>query len=76
MKASADRDIGVGGPELAAEAFKYGLVDELHLFLTPIVVGGGKQSLPSGVRVGLELLDHHRFGSGVMHLRYSVSTGE
>lgn len=76
MKASADRDISVGGPELAAEAFKHDLVDELHLFLTPVVVGGGKQSLPADLRVDLELLDHHRFGSGVMHLHYRVSTGE
>ena len=76
MKASADRDLSVGGPELAAEAFRHGLVDELHLFLTPVVVGSGKQSLPDDLRVDLELLDHHRFGSGVVHLHYRVSTGE
>ena len=70
LKASAGRDITVGGPELAAEAFAAGLVDELHLFLTPIVVGGGKQGLPDGVRVELELLGEHRFGNGVVHLHY------
>jgi dihydrofolate reductase len=73
MKASADRNITVGGPELAAEAFKAGLVDELQLFLTPIVVGGGNRSLPDDVRVGLELLDHRRFVSGVVYLNYRVS---
>jgi dihydrofolate reductase len=70
MKASAERDISVGGPELATQAIKAGLVDELHLFLTPIVVGGGKQSLPDNVRLRLELLDERRFGSGVVHLHY------
>lgn len=76
MKASADRDISIGGPRLAAEAFQAGLVDELHLLLTPILIGGGKQALPDDVRVGLELLDHRRFGSGVVHLHYRVGTTE
>ena len=74
LKASVGRDLGVGGPELAAEAFRAGLVDECHLFLTPIVVGGGKQSLPDGVRVRLELLDERRFGSGMVYLRYRTTT--
>jgi dihydrofolate reductase len=72
LKATADRDITVGGPELAAEAFRAGLVDELHLFLTPIVVGGGKPALPAGVRLPLELLDERRFASGVVHLHYRL----
>src|SRR5207244_665656 len=62
LKASAGRDITVGGPELAAQAIEAGLVDEYHLFVTPIVVGGGKQFLPGGVRLKLELLDERRFG--------------
>ena len=70
LKARADRDISVGGPELAAEAMRAGLVDELHQFLTPIVVGGGNKFLPDGVRVELELLDERRFGNGVVHLHY------
>jgi dihydrofolate reductase len=70
MKATTGRDISVGGPDLAAQAFKAGLVDELHLFLVPIVVGGGKPALPDHVRVKLELLDECRFGSGVVHLHY------
>jgi dihydrofolate reductase len=70
MKASAERDITVGGPDLAAQAIKAGLVDEFRLLLTPIVVGGGTQSLPDGVRLELELLDERRFGNGVVHLRY------
>jgi riboflavin biosynthesis pyrimidine reductase len=60
----------VGGPDLAAQAIKAGLVDEYHLFLTPIIVGGGKQSLPDNVRLELELLDERRFGNGVVHLHY------
>jgi dihydrofolate reductase len=74
LKASAGRDLSVGGPDLAAQAIKAGLVDEYHLFLTPIVVGGGKPSLPDQVRVKLELLDERRFGSGVVHLHYRTKT--
>jgi dihydrofolate reductase len=70
MKAAARRDLSVGGPDLAGQAIKAGLVDELHQFLVPIVVGGGKASLPDNVRVELELLDEHRFNSGVVHLHY------
>jgi riboflavin biosynthesis pyrimidine reductase len=60
----------VGGPELAAQAFKAGLVDELHLFVAPMVVGGGKRSLPNEVRLKLELLDERVFGSGMVYLYY------
>ena len=74
LKTSAGRDITVGGPELAAQAIKSGLVDEYHLFLTPIVVGGGKQSLPDNVRLTLELLDERRFGNGVVHLHYRTKS--
>ncbi len=70
IKASADRDVSVGGSHLAAQAIKAGLVDECHLFLTPVVVGGGTRALPDHVRVGLELLDERRFGNGVVHLHY------
>lgn len=74
MKATAGRDMTVGGPNLAAQAFKAGLVDECHLFVTPVIVGGGKQSLPNGVRVQLELLDERRFGNGMVYLRYRART--
>jgi dihydrofolate reductase len=73
MKAAAGRDITVGGPDLAAQAIKAGLVDEYHLFVTPIVVGSGKQSLPDNVRVNLELRDVRRFGNGVVHLDYRTT---
>jgi dihydrofolate reductase len=73
MKASADRDLAVGGPDLAAHAFSAGLVDECHLFLVPVVVGGGKRSLPDGVRLDLHLLDERRFGDGTVHLRYRTT---
>ena len=70
LKAAAGHDLSVGGPNLAAHAFKAGLVDECHLYLTPIVVGGGNQALPDDVRLRLELLDERRFGNGVVFLRY------
>lgn len=70
MKASAQGDIAVGGPELAAHAFKADLVDECHLFLAPVVVGGGKRSLPDDVRLDLALVDERRFAGGIVFLRY------
>jgi dihydrofolate reductase len=70
IKASADRDVSVGGAHLAAQAIKAGLVDECHLFVTPVIVGGGTAALPDHVRVELELLDERRFGNGVVHLHY------
>jgi dihydrofolate reductase len=74
MKASAGRDMLVGGPTLAAQAFRAGLVDECHLFIVPVVVGDGKRSLPSDVRLELELLDGRRFGGGMVYLRYRTGT--
>jgi dihydrofolate reductase len=70
LKAEAQLDIAVGGPNLAAHAFRAGLVDELHLLLAPVIVGGGKRCLPDDVRLGLELLDERRFQSGFVHLQY------
>ena len=74
MKASARSDLTVGGAELAAQAFGAGLVDECHLFLNPIIVGGGKRALPSNVRTRLALLGERRFRSGVIHLHYRILT--
>jgi dihydrofolate reductase len=74
LKASSDSDISVGGPHLAAEAIRAGLVDEIILFLNPIVVGGGNAALPDDVRMELELLDDHRFTNGVVYVRYGVRT--
>ena len=76
MKALAGRDLMVGGPELAAHAFRAGLVDECHLFVVPMVVGGGKRSLPDDVRMKLELLDERRFGNGMVYLKYRIRTRE
>jgi dihydrofolate reductase len=72
MKAAAARDLTIGGPELAAEALREGLVDECHLFLSPVVVGGGKLALPDGIHLRLDLLDMRRFTNGVVHLHYRV----
>jgi dihydrofolate reductase len=74
MKAEADRDIGVGGPELAAQAIEAGLVDELQLFLTPVLVGVGKHSLPTTAELRLDLRELRRFGNGTVYLRYAVGT--
>jgi dihydrofolate reductase len=74
IKASAGRDVSVSGPDLAAHAFRAGLVDECHLFVAPIAVGSGKRSLPNDVRVSLELLDERRFGNGMVYLRYRTKT--
>lgn len=70
---SSERDVEVGGPDLAAHAFKAGLVDEVHLYVVPVIVGGGKPALPRGLFLKLELLDEHRFTSGVVHLHYRVA---
>ena len=70
MKARAERDITVGGANLAAHAIRAGLVDEYHLMVLPVVVGGGKPALPSDVLLKLELIGERRFGSGVVHLSY------
>lgn len=72
LKESSEADLSVGGAELAGQALGAGLVDECHLFLFPIVVGGGKRALPHGVRALLELLGERRFGGGVVHLHYRV----
>ena len=74
MKALAGRDMVVGGADLAAQAFRAGLVDECHLFVAPIVVGGGKRSLPDDVRVKLELLGERRFEGGMVYVRYRTRT--
>ena len=70
LKESVEQDIHIGGAELAAQAFRAGLIDECHLFIKPIIVGGGKAALPDNVRLELELLDERRFGNGEVYLRY------
>ncbi len=73
LKADAERDITVGGPHLAASALGAGLVDECHVFVTPVVVGGGTRVFPDHVRIGLQLLDEKRFDNGMVFLRYRVA---
>jgi dihydrofolate reductase len=72
MKQQFARDISVGGPDLAAQALKAALVDEVRMFLSPVIVGGGTRALPDGVRLGLKLLDQRRFRNGVVYVRYSA----
>jgi dihydrofolate reductase len=76
MKASAERDLSLGGQGLAAHAIRAGLVDEYHMFLAPVVVGGGTRSMPDDVRVRLRLLDERRFPNGFVYLRYRTSFSE
>jgi dihydrofolate reductase len=76
LKEAAEHDILIGGPELAAHAFRSGLIDECHLFLVPIIVGGGKPALPDNVRLELELLEERRFGNGAVFLRYRTKQGK
>jgi dihydrofolate reductase len=73
LKATAERDITVAGADLAAQAFKAGMVDELHLLVTPVIVGGGKPALPSDCHLNLELLELRRFDGGVVHLQYDLA---
>lgn len=70
MKDAADRDLLIGGADLAGQALRAGLVDEVQLYIAPVAVGGGKPGLPTGIRLDLELLDQRRFGNGVVLLRY------
>ena len=70
LKESSRSDITIGGAELAGQAIAEGLVDECHLFLGPVLVGGGKRALPAGVHAELELLEERRFRSGVVYLHY------
>jgi len=72
LKADAAHDISIDGPELAAHALRAGLVDELQMIVSPVVVGGGKRFLPDGVRLDLDLVDERRFTNGVVVLRYAV----
>ncbi|TQJ49492.1 dihydrofolate reductase family protein [Phycicoccus sp. SLBN-51] len=70
LKAAADHDLTIDGPNLAAQAIAAGLVDEYHLFLTTSVVGGGKRFFPDGVRLELELVEERAFDSGLIFARY------
>ena len=70
LKAGADRDLAVGGPVLAAQAIAAGLVDDYHLFVNPVIVGGGLRAMPDGVRLELDLVEERRFRNGVVHLHY------
>jgi dihydrofolate reductase len=75
LKEAVEHDILIGGPELAAHAFRAGLIDECNLFLIPILVGGGKSALPDNVRLELELLEERRFSNGTVYLRYRTRQG-
>jgi dihydrofolate reductase len=73
LKARGERDLSIGGPGIAAVALRAGLVDEIHLYLNPIVIGAGNPALPDGVRLPLELVDERRFGNGVVYVQYRAA---
>jgi len=75
LKEAVEHDILIGGPELAAHALRSGLLNECHLFIVPILVGGGKSALPDNVRLDLELLEERRFSNGTVFLRYGTRQG-
>jgi dihydrofolate reductase len=72
LKQSTPRDLSIGGPHLAAEAIKAGLVDEYHQFIAPVIIGSGDAWLPDNIRIDLELVDQKRFPNGFIYLRYQV----
>lgn len=72
LKESSAADLTIGGPELAGRAMRAGLVDECHLLVNPILLGGGKRAWPDNLRVQLELLGERRFRSGTVHQHYRV----
>jgi dihydrofolate reductase len=72
LKETAQSDLGIGGAELAGQAIEAGLVDECHLIVVPVLVGGGKRAFPAGVRANLELLDKRSFAGGAVYLRYKL----
>lgn len=76
LKKTAQQDILIGGPELAAHAFRARLIDECHLFIAPIHLGGGKSALPDNLRLELELLEERRFLNGTVYLRYRTRQGK
>jgi len=75
LKAAAGQDLLIGGPGLAGHAFRAGLIDECHVFLVPVIVGGGKKFLPDNIRLEMELLEDRRFGNGMVFLRYRLRSG-
>jgi dihydrofolate reductase len=72
LKESAERNVSIGGARLAAHALRTGLVDEVHLLISPVIVGGGNPALPADLRLDLDLLDERHFGNGVVHLHYAT----
>ena len=74
LKEASEHDLAIGGPDLAASAFRARLVDELQIFVAPAIVGGGTPGLPAGVRLGLELVEERRFDGGMAYLRYRALT--
>lgn len=72
LKESSERDLEVAGPTLASELLHAGLVDEITLFVAPVVVGAGTRFLPDQLSLDLTLVEQRRFTPGNVFLRYAV----
>jgi dihydrofolate reductase len=72
LKEQSPKDISIGGPRVAAHALRAALVDEIHLFMSPVIVGAGNPALPADLRLDLELLGQRSFGNGVVHVHYAT----
>ncbi|MEU4362893.1 dihydrofolate reductase family protein [Promicromonospora sp. NPDC023987] len=62
--------VSIGGPTVAADALRDGLVDDFRFFVYPEVVGGGLPALPRDARLSLRLVDSREFAGGCVYLHY------
>jgi dihydrofolate reductase len=71
LKDGRGKQLAVGGAGLAATFIRLGLVDEFHLFISPVVLGGGTPYWPElDEGINLELLETRTFASRVVYVRY------
>jgi len=71
--AGSGSDVSIGGAGLAALALEAGLVDDIELYLAPVIVGGGTRFFPDGLKLGLELIAERRFASGFTYVAYRTT---
>ncbi|CAM3194261.1 dihydrofolate reductase family protein [Stackebrandtia soli] len=62
----------ISGPGLARHALLAGLVDELRVYVVPMIIGGGTKALPDGLRLKLRLDIERHFDNGTVYMRYKV----
>jgi dihydrofolate reductase len=71
LVAESDKDFDIGGPNLAGQAIKAGIVDEYHQIIAPIIIGGGIPWLPKDASIKLKLTDMRKFENGFVHLQFN-----